>query len=248
MKNVNNPELSIIFPTYNERENIIDIIGEARLYISTHIGANHEFIVVDDDSPDKTWEIVQKHFSGDNSIKLIRRTNQKGLASAIRSGINASEGSIVAWMDCDFSHPPYILAELVNKIYEGYDISVGSRFTKGGRDVRGPADSWIAVILSRAMNYFISFVLGWSFKDYTSGFVAVRRKVFDNIEINGDYGEYFIGFIHKARRKGYKIIEIPYYCIPRRKGVSKTGTNFKEYLEKGWKYILYTLDLKLKIR
>ncbi len=243
----NNPEVSIIFPTYNERKNINDLVCETGLYIRNHLKIDSEFIIVDDDSPDKTWEVVEKAFGTDSNIRLIRRIGQRGLASAIWTGIQASKGDIIAWMDCDFSMPPYKLIELINKVFEGKDICVGSRFIKGGGDVRGPADSWIAVILSRAMNSFISFLLGHSFKDYTSGFVAVRKKIFDEIKIKGDYGEYFIEFIYNAFKKGYNIVEIPYYCIPRRKGISKTGSNLIDYLKKGWKYILLTLRLRFKI-
>lgn len=248
MEEINIPEVSIILPTYNERENINDLICETSLYITNHLRTNYEFIIVDDDSPDKTWEIVQKHFGTDSKVKVIHRTDQKGLASAIWTGIQASRGNIVAWMDCDFSMPPYKLAELINKVYEGYDIAVGSRFIKDGRDVRGPADSWIVVILSRVMNYFISFTLGYSFKDYTSGFVAVRKNVFDKIRIKGDYGEYFIDFIYRARKNGYNIIEIPYYCVPRRAGASKTGANLIDYLKRGWRYILLTISLRFRGR
>ena len=150
----------------------------------------------------------------------------------------------MAWLDCDFSMPPYKLAELVNNVSGGCDICVGSRFIAGGKDVRGPADSWVAVILSRMMNYSISLLLGYSFKDYTSGFVAAKKNIFNKVQIKGDYGEYFIDFIYTACRNGYRVIEIPYYCLPRRKGISKTGNNLVDYLKKGWKYILLTFTLK----
>ncbi|MBU2541444.1 MAG: glycosyltransferase [Candidatus Omnitrophica bacterium] len=242
----NNESISIILPTYNEAENITDLICEIELYIKNNIGVSPEFIVVDDDSPDRTWEIAQNYFDANDNVKVIRRVNQKGLASAIWTGIQAAKGNLVAWMDCDFSMPPFKLVELINKVHEGYDICVGSRFIKGGKDIRGPVDSWIAVILSRAMNSSISFLLGSSFKDYTSGFVVARREIFEKIKFQGYYGEYFIDFIFKARQYGYKIIEIPYYCAPRRSGISKTGSNMMDYISKGWKYILLTLRLKFR--
>lgn len=237
-------DISVILPTYNERENINDLIFELNYYLSKYVNKSFEFIVVDDDSPDKTWEIVQKHYATDSGVKVIRRTGERGLPSAIWRGIQEAKGDIVAWMDCDFSMPSYRLAELINKVYDGYDICVGSRHIEGGKDVRGPTDSWAAVILSWIMNNFIAFVLEHSFKDYTSGFVAARKTVFDKIKIKGAYGEYFIDFIYNACKQGYKIIEIPYYCVPRRTGISKTGSCLIDYLKKGWKYILLTLKLK----
>lgn len=244
----NNIGISFILPTYNERDNIVDLILELDIYVKRYIKGEIEFIVVDDNSDDQTWKAAQDYFISDPRVRVIRRLNEKGLASAICRGIQESRGNIIAWLDCDFSHPPYKLIELLQKVGDGYDVAVGSRFVKGGKDIRSPADSWPAVILSRLMNYFISFVLGRFLKDYTSGFVAVKRKVFDKIKINGDYGEYFIEFIYTAHRLGYKIIEVPYYCAPRRKGVSKTGNNLWDYFKKGWKYILLTLELKLGMK
>lgn len=243
----NNIGISFILPTYNEKDNIIDLILELGLYINRYIKGKIEFIIVDDNSEDKTWKVAEDYFVPDPRVRVIRRLNERGLASAIYRGIQESRGDIVAWLDCDFSHPPYKFIELLQKIDEGYDLAMGSRFIKGGKDIRGRRDSWLAVILSLWMNYFISFVLGRSLKDYTSGFVAVKRKVFDKIKIKGDYGEYFIEFIYNARGHGYKIIEVPYYCVPRRKGASKTGNNLWDYFNRGWKYILLTLKLKLKM-
>lgn len=246
MKNENKPKVSIVLPTYNEAENIKDLIYETELYLKNHVSANFEFIVVDDNSPDRTWEVIETNFGSNGAVRLIRRMNEKGLASAIWSGIQAAKGEIVAWMDCDFSMPPFKLAELVNSVVSrDCDICVGSRFINGGKDIRGPTDSWIAVILSRAMNFSISLFLGFSFKDYTSGFVAARKDVFEKIKFQGDYGEYFIDFIYKSRRAGFNIIELPYYCAPRRSGVSKTGNNMFDYINKGYKYILMTLRLSI---
>jgi dolichol-phosphate mannosyltransferase len=247
MTNNCNLRISVILPTYNEKENIGELLGELSLYVSKYIGDNFELLVVDDDSPDKTWEEVQRYSEIDHRIRLIRRFSKKSLALAISEGIKQAKGDIIAWMDCDFSMPVYRLIELINSVCDGYDIAVGSRFVKGGKDVRGPCDSWLVVLLSSVMNWFIALVLGRSFKDYTSGFVAARREIFDNgLSIKGDYGEYFIDFIYKARKRGYKIIELPYYCIPRRRGLSKTGSNLWEYLRKGRKYVYVTLMLRLK--
>jgi dolichol-phosphate mannosyltransferase len=246
MRSANTPLVSIIFPTYNERGNIRDLICETELYLKNHVSANLEFIVVDDDSPDRTWEVVETNFGLNGAVRLIRRMNERSLASAVWSGIQAAKGEIVAWMDCDFSMPPFKLAELVNRVISrDCDICVGSRFIKGGKDIRGPTDSWIAVILSRAMNFSISLLLGHSFKDYTSGFAVARKEVFEKIKFQGDYGEYFIDFIYKSFRAGFKIVELPYYCAPRRSGVSKTGNNMLDYINKGYKYISLTLRLSL---
>lgn len=247
MKELEDHKISIILPTYNEAENIIDLINEIDYYLDRYIRNKCEFIVVDDDSFDLTWKVVGEHFVNDKRVKLIRRLEGRGLPQSIQEGIKEARGDIVAWLDCDFSHPPYKLIELLRAVMSGNcDVAVGSRFINGGKDIRGPTDSWLAVVLSRMMNCFISLALGYSFKDYTSGFVAAKREIFDKVKIRGDYGEYFIEFICNVRKYRYKIIEVPYYCLPRRRGSSKTGDNLWDYLEKGWKYILLTLRLKLK--
>lgn len=240
------PKISVILPTYNEKENINELIAELRLYLSTCAGDDFEIIVVDDDSPDLTWGVVKNFYVNELRVRIIRRINERSLASAIWRGIQESSGAIVCWMDCDFSMPPYKLVELIKNIYDGYDVVVGSRFVKGGKDLHSSAGFWLATILSRTINSFISFMLDSSIKDYTSGFVAVKRNVFDGIKIKGDYGEYFIEFIYDSKNSGYKIIEIPYYCLPRRAGSSKTGSNLIDYIKKGRKYILLTLRLKWK--
>jgi len=240
------PKISVVLPTYNERGNINDLVSELRVYISNHITDSFELIIVDDDSPDLTWKVVQDYYVNEPRVKVIRRLEERRLASAIWKGIQEAKGDIIAWMDCDFSMPTFKLVELIKKIDEGYDVVVGSRFIKGGKDIRGHTDSWLVIILSRMMNTFISFVLDRSFKDYTSGFVAVRKNVFEKIQIKGDYGEYCIDFIYNVRKRGYKTIELPYYCLPRRSGDSKTGDNLMDYLKRGWKYILLTLRLRLK--
>jgi len=243
-----NIKISVILPTYNERDNIIGLINEISLYLGRYIKKPTEFIVVDDDSDDETWKVVEDYFASEPAVMVVRRIDKRGLASAIRAGIELAKGDIIAWMDCDFSMPPYKLVELLQKLHEGYDVAVGSRFVKGGKDMRGLTDSPLAVILSRAINRFASFILDRSFKDYTSGFAAARRDIFNEIKIGGDHGEYFIEFIYNAHNRGYKIIEIPYYCFPRRKGSSKTGSNWTDYFKRGWKYIILTLKLRFKTK
>ena len=95
--------ISIIIPTYNEADNIKILINQ----ISSALKGNkYEIIVVDDDSPDKTWEIVKKITRRNSQIKLIHRTQERGLTSALNAGIKASHGSIIGWLDADLSHPP----------------------------------------------------------------------------------------------------------------------------------------------
>ena len=237
--------ISIILPTYNERDNIIDLIRA----IDNHVSSEKEIIVVDDNSPDGTSTLVQHEIETGavQNLRLETRKTNRGLTNSIKRGIELSKGEIVVWLDCDFSMPPELIPTLVNKILvEGYDIAVGSRFIHGGsfkKDLKNTQDSLLSVILSRLMNYAIQFLLDNRFKDYTSGFIAIKKNALNTIFFSGDYGEYFIFLMTKAILQGFSFIEIPYECLPRKKGESKTGSNLPQLLSRGIKYILMLIKM-----
>ncbi|MGA2585998.1 MAG: polyprenol monophosphomannose synthase [Candidatus Aminicenantales bacterium] len=236
-------DVSVIFPTYNEKDNIGPLIEEILKYTPS----STEVIVVDDNSPDGTWQVVERMRKDLPNLYLLRRMDKRGLASALREGIAFSKGEIIVWSDCDFSMPPEKVKDLLEGIAQGQDVVVGSRFVKGGgvQIVTGSNDTLLAYLMSVTLNVFIQRTLGRAFKDYTSGFIAFRRKVLEHVSLRGDYGEYFIDFIYRAQKRGYKVLEIPYMCVERRTGVGKTGQRFFDYLKKGWKYVWLTLKLRL---
>jgi len=229
--------VSIILPTYNERDNIIPLISEIQNQLKD---IQYEIIVVDDDSPDKTWLEVEK-ITNEN-IKLLRRMNQRCLTTAISDGISLSKGEIVGWMDCDFSMPPELLPALVESI-NGYDIAIGSRYARGGKDER---DTLLGIISSKVINYCMRYILDPVVTDYTTGFVVAKKKVFKEIDLRGDYGEYCIDFLYRALKKGFKIKEIPYKCVPRKAGESKTAPNLAKFFMRGTKYIATIIRLRFK--
>lgn len=247
--------VTIILPTYNEKENIVDLI----LAIEKEVKHDKEIIVVDDNSPDGTSELVQQMIDSKmiKGLKLETRTSDHGLTKSIWRGIELARGEMIVWLDCDFSMPPRIIPKLIAQIESGFDIAVGSRFVnKGGykKNLKGTPDSWIDVTLSRLMNYTIQFFLDRRFKDYTSGFIAIKKDVFKKIKLNGDYGEYFIDLMVRAILLDYKFIEIPYTCVARQKGKSKTGGSLPKLIGRGVKYLtvagsmsLLRIGYKLKI-
>ncbi|MGQ9626715.1 MAG: polyprenol monophosphomannose synthase [Anaerolineae bacterium] len=232
--------VSVVLPTYNERDNIGPLIEAITKAMEQSGQPASEIIVVDDDSPDGTWQVVREIAERAPHVRLIHRTSERGLTSAIATGIAQAKGEIVAWMDCDFSMPPELIPELVAAL-EGADLAVGSRYVHGGMDV---GHSLAGQLFSRAINLFASLLLDFSIKDYTSGFVAARREVFDRIGLRGDYGEYCIDLLYRAKRLGFRIKEIPYRCVPRRAGESKTAPNIMGYFRRGWKYVLTILRLR----
>ncbi|MBU1147649.1 MAG: glycosyltransferase [Candidatus Omnitrophica bacterium] len=239
--------LSVILPTYNEAENIRPLIGAIVEALDEDL---HEIIVIDDDSPDLTWRIVQDMIKTGECpfLRLERRLKDRGLTKSIARGIELATGDVVGWMDCDFSMPPKYLPVLLSLINADYDIAVGSRFLLGGRwkgEKKNPEDTFMGVLLSRIMNLFIQICLDHRFRDYTSGFVVARREIFSKIKLKGDYGEYFIDFIYRALKLNYHVVEVPYRWIPRVAGTSKTGANLRDYCRRGWKYITTTTRLIL---
>jgi dolichol-phosphate mannosyltransferase len=138
-------------------------------------------------------------------------------------------------MDCDLSMPPEDVARLVACIRdEGADVAVGSRWAPGGAD---EAHSAMARTLSLIINGFAMLRLGMEVHDYTSGFIAARASVLRRIRLRGDYGEYCIDLLGRALRMGFHVCEVPYRCVPRYSGESKTGDDLWDYLAKGRKYV-----------
>lgn len=228
---------SVILPTYNERENITDLIREI-----FEKAEPFEILVIDDDSPDRTWEVVEN--LGEPKVRLIRRLKERGLTSALKDAIAASYGDVVVWMDCDFSMPPSVIPGLLKEL-ESSDIAIGSRYIKGASDkrdsLRERAGSWL-------INSMARLFLDPGIRDYTSGFVAAKKEVFKEINLTGDYGEYCIDFLYRAKRKGFKVKEVPYICITRQYGESKTARGLFEYLKRGIGYVNTILRLRFLSR
>jgi len=233
--------LSIILPTYNESGNI----GRMIEWIMKEVPQPLEVIVVDDDSPDKTWEVAEETQKTYPNVKVLRRVGKSGLTSAIVDGIEMSKGDVLVWMDADLSISPAKIPELMEKINEGNDMVIASRYVVGGGTViiEKEDDSLVLVILSFVLNWFIQRALDPRIHDYTSGFIAIRRRVAKHIEIKGDHGEYFISLTYKALKDGFKVVEIPYILGARDYGVSKTGTRWWHYFQKGFKYLGVTIAM-----
>jgi dolichol-phosphate mannosyltransferase len=246
------PLVCTVLPTYNERDNIAPLIEG----ILAHARVPQMVLVLDDNSPDGTWEVVkavanryarEEHTQpsggepawAPHPVVLYRRIGPKGLTSAIQHGIDMAihtfGADIVTWMDCDLSMPPADVPRLVACILEqNADIAVGSRWLPGGADV---AHGQMARTLSRIINGYAMLRLGGTVTDYTSGFIAARAAVLRRFRLRGDYGEYCIDLLGRALRRGCTVCEVPYRCVPRTAGESKTGANLWDYLVKGRKYV-----------
>lgn len=219
--------VSIILATFNERDNILDTIRN----IFKHVPDPVEIIVVDDDSPDQTWRLVED--LRDRRVILIRRHGTRGLASAFMRGIVESRGDIVGWMDADMCMPPELLPVMIDRL-AACDVAIGSRYAPGGRDLRHP----LRVTASRLINGLAALVLGHGIRDYDSGFVVLRRSVFDIVlPLPTGYGEYFIEFVYGCCRKGLRVCEVPYTFVDRTTGLSKSAPSLWRFFTLGLQYV-----------
>lgn len=229
------PMVSVVLPTYNERDNIIDLV-EAIVRELEPMGAKYEVLVVDDSSPDGTAQIVCDHFGlADDSknewhgaigtfgsIRVVVRTVDKGLAKSIRHGLEVAQGRILVVMDTDFNHDPAMIPQMVD-LLRYYDLVIGSRFV-----MRGGMEDALRYRLSFAYNVFIRALFLIQIQDNLSGFFAVRQERFFQLaplfdKIFYGYGDYFIRLLLVAWRRDWKILEVPVFYILRRHGDSKTG-------------------------
>lgn len=211
--------ISIVLPTYNERNNIVDLIDAIEAQVAP-LMSNVQIIIVDDNSPDGTAEAVRQRAQQDGSnIELHVRTDERGLATAIKQGLLCCHGDIVVVMDTDFNHDPAMIPQMVEML-KYYDIVIGSRFVMGGG-----MEEELRYKFSFLYNLFVRVTIRTQIQDNLSGFFAMRRDklmAMDMDRIFRGYGEYFIRLLHLAWRRNYKMLEVPVFYMLRRHGQSKS--------------------------
>ena len=213
-------KLSVILPTYNEKDAIILLISEILMILEKE-GIDHELVIVDDNSPDGTYAEILHHYSTNPRVLTILRTTEKGLATAILHGILNSAGDKIVVMDTDFNHPPELIPLLV-KITDNFDIASGSRYVMGG----GMETSRMRFLGSKLFNKFIRFMLGVKTTDNLSGFFAFNRNILEDIDLTSifyGYGDYFIRFLYIMQKQHRFILELPVFYKDRKGGLSKTN-------------------------
>lgn len=231
-------KIYVMIPTYNEKENIKNLIEEI---LSLKIN-DLNIVVIDDFSPDRTWKIVQEISKKNKNVNLILRKKNKGRGLAGIRGYKfcLDKGAdLIIEMDADFSHNPKYIPKLIDNI-KGYDIVLGSRLIKGGKDENR---SYLRRIFTILANFYVRVILGIKVIDCNSGFRCIKRKVLEEINIHQltSKGPTIIQeVLFKSHLKGFKIKEIPIVFIDRHKGRSKLGI---KQLAAG-----YFMVLKLKIQ
>lgn len=233
----NNRRISVVLPTYNERENVVEVTSRVSKLLGKDL---YEIIIVDDNSPDKTWQVVQQ--MKNPKYKLVRRMKEKGLASALATGLNQANGDIIVWLDCDLGIPPEDIKKLVDKIGP-YDVVIGSRYVGSGKDLRSKLRAFYSVLI----NKFAQLLLGPKIKDYTSGFAAAKKQVIQQVKFSKKgFGEYFVEFSHKCVKKKFRILEVGYSYTDRLRGISKSGDSLKTIIRLGMQYISKVISMFVK--
>lgn len=209
--------LSVVLPTYNERENIVPLVTAIMQAIPQ--GIDHEILVVDDNSPDQTYQAVCEHFTDTPQVRAILRTHDRGFAKSIRAGIEQAQYEKILVLDADFTHDPAEIPNLLH-ISERYDIVSGSRFCSGGRMQDTPH-----YLASMLFNWLVRLIVHTQVQDNLGGFFIIDAKKLRMLpcdRIFEGYGEYFIRLLFYAKRCGYSIVEIPAIYATRVHGVSKS--------------------------
>lgn len=228
------PFLSVIVPTFNEVENICELLR--RIEFSCR-GIPHEVVVVDDGSSDGTADTVEHFNSFYGNVRVLRRSEKLGLCSAFLYGVNKSRGEVIALIDADLQHPPELLPKLYRKILEGYDLCIASRYVDGGG-----VEGWgfirkiISIIGVQLAHLLI--LKTRTVKDPLSGYFMVKKTHLNQMR---ELPEGFKVLISILALSGCNsIIEVPYIFTERRCGKSKF--NIREVIN----FIKLLLWLNLK--
>ncbi|PWU24053.1 glycosyltransferase family 2 protein [Candidatus Cerribacteria bacterium 'Amazon FNV 2010 28 9'] len=230
----------IIVPTYNEKENVVKLIPVLEeVFAGIHNWDMH-VLFVDDSSPDGTADEVKKFAKKNKHVHVHINPQKRGLGAAYLSGMKEAFGElgadVVFEFDADFSHDPAKIPDFLNKIDQGFDMVIGSRYIKGGSI---PSDwGFDRKVLSVIGNLFITFVFtDFRIHDWTSGYRAITKKVYEFVvdemsdpKLSGY--TFQAAFLRKAVRKGFKVAEVPFAFVDRKIGKSKLGSdNIKTTLQ-----------------
>lgn len=223
------PLVSIIIPTYNEKHGIANLV-DAIVDQFENAGVEGEIVVVDDNSPDGTWQVCEE-LGRSRPVNVLRRPGKLGLSSAVIDGFKKARGEVIGVMDADGSHDPAAIPQLVNAIVrDGYDLAVGSRYISGGQIKDWPL---LRLIISRGAVLLASPLT--PIRDITSGFFFMRREVIEGVKLN-PIG-FKIGLEVFVKGRFNRFCEVPYTFVNRVQGKSKLT------LKQMWEYVVQLFDL-----
>ncbi|WP_019499506.1 glycosyltransferase [Pseudanabaena sp. PCC 6802] len=232
--------LSLVVPTYNERPNIQTLVERISKLLDPVLEGFYELIVVDDDSPDRTWELAQALCNDYPQLTVIRRQQERGLSTAVIRGWQAAAGQILGVIDSDLQHPPEILLQMLTALKGGADLVVASRHIEGG----GVSDwGFIRRFLSRGAQLLGLIILPNAIgrvSDPMSGYFMVRRDAVIGRDLDPIGYKILIEVLGRCQID--RIAEIGYVFQERQEGASKV--TWKQYVE----YIQHLIRLRSRGR
>ena len=222
-------ELSLISPTFNEKENITPLVERVHKALSKY---SYELIVVDDNSPDGTSELA-KSLSSKYPLKVIVRTSERGLASAVVAGLDQATGEVLGVLDADLQHPPEEIPALLEAIRGGADVAIASRYVEGGN-----IEGWSTkrAIISKGAKLLATILLPSTreIKDPLAGFFLFKRKVIDGAVLTPTGYKILLEVL--VRGNASQIAEVPYTFKERERGKSnltiREQLNFLKHLSR----------------
>ena len=206
--------ISIIIPTFNERDNIVPLVERIDHALSNH---DYEVVFIDDNSADGTGELARS-LSSKYPVEVIVRRNKRGLASAVVDGIKHTTGQFVGVMDADLQHPPEVILDLLREVSGGVDIAIASRYVKGGG-----CQGWglVRKIMSRGAIVLAHLLLPATrpVKDPMSGFFMFNRKIVANAHLEPTGFKILLEILMEGNLQN--VAEVPYIFKTRSVGESK---------------------------
>jgi dolichol-phosphate mannosyltransferase len=208
----------VVVPTYNEAENLPLLVPEVLAQ-----DERLEVLVVDDNSPDGTGKLADEISAKEPRVHVLHRSSKQGLGAAYRAGLARAlelDADTVIQMDCDFSHPPSVLPEMLREI-EDHDIVLGSRYLDGITVVNWPIER---ILISYFANVYARAITGMPITDTTGGLRCTRRELLEKIgfeRIKSDGYAFQIEMNYRFVKNNARIKEIPFFFVDRTRGTSK---------------------------
>ncbi|HXB04313.1 MAG TPA: polyprenol monophosphomannose synthase [Candidatus Acidoferrum sp.] len=212
-------EVLVVLPTYNESQNVEKVVSGVRYF-------GHDVLIVDDASPDGTGEVADGIAAKDPGVRVLHRPRKLGLGSAYEDAfrLGLAEGSsLFVEMDADGSHLPQDLESIVDAARGCGGLAIGSRYIRGGQIVGWPPHRWL---LSWAANFYCRTLLGLKTRDCTSGYRCYTRELLQQIRLDEVLSQGYsfqIEMVHRTKRLGYPIVEVPIRFEDRVAGASKVS-------------------------
>lgn len=233
MRMTERPTLSLTVPTYNERENLPLIVRRVNDILANN-DIDYEIVVVDDSSPDGTWEVALA-LGEEYPVRLIKREEKNGLSSAILKGFRSSNGRFIGVIDADLQHPPEVLPRLIAKVQNGSDIAIASRWVDGGKVIGWSKPRYL---VSKGAEFLAKILVpsARGINDPLSGCFVMKKEALNGVKKPIGYKLLLDVLVHSNLAR---VCEVPYTFHERRNGDSKLSMNeyvtYIKHLTKLWR-------------